>query len=92
MQIRYIPPSESEAQVEVNETTGEILIRPRFATANGSASLGSIVIHGAKGRERRFVLMVSGSQGRVNATEARSVESEFDKTKPGTEDKSDAKP
>jgi hypothetical protein len=92
MQIRYIPPSESEAEVDVNSDTGELLITPRFATANGSANFGSIVIVGSKGRERRFILQVSGSQGRVNATEARSVEPDFDKSKTGAEDKTDAKP
>jgi len=78
MQIRYIPPSESEAEVEVKED-GEVVIKPRFAAANGSANFGSLIITGRSGRERRFVLQVSGKLGRVNACEAKSVEPDFDK-------------
>jgi len=78
MIIRYIPPSESEAEVETKED-GEVVIKPRFAAANGSANFGSLIITGSTGRERRFVLQVSGKMGRVNACEAKSVEPDFDK-------------
>jgi hypothetical protein len=78
MQIRYIPPPESEAKVDIKDN-GEILITPRFPTNTATSSFGSIIVKGLKGKERRYVLAVSGGQGRVSAYEAKSVEPEFDK-------------
>ena len=78
MQIRYIPPPETEAKIEIKDD-GELVITPRFPTTNSSAHIGSIIVKGTKGKERRFTLAVSGAQGRVVAYEAKSVEPEFDK-------------
>jgi len=78
MQIRYIPPSETEAKVDYKDN-GELVITPRFATSKSAANFGSIIVKGSKGKERRFTLAVSGGQGRVVAYEAKSVEAEFDK-------------
>lgn len=84
MLIRFIPPSESEAEMETKEN-GEIAIKPRFAAASGSANFGSLVIVGRTGRERRFILQVSGKLGRVSACEARNIEPDFDKKDNGSE-------
>lgn len=78
MQIRFIPPAETEAKVEVKED-GEIVITPRFPAAKSQATIGSIIVKGTKGKERRYALAVSGTQGKVSAYEAKSVEPEFDK-------------
>lgn len=78
MQIKFVPPPEIEATVKV-EDDGTLVIAPRFATSKGSALVGSVVVRGSKGKERRFLITVSGNQGRVNTVEARNVESEFDK-------------
>lgn len=80
MQIRYIPPNETDAKVEIKEG-GEVIITPRFAASNSSAIFGSVLIKGAGGKERRFLLAVSGRQGRISAYEAKSVEPDFDREK-----------
>ena len=77
MQIRFIPPAETEAKVEIKEN-GEVVISPRFPSAKSAASIGSVIVKGSKGKERRYILAVSGSQGKVSAFEAKSVEPEFD--------------
>lgn len=80
MLIRFIPPPESEAKVEIKED-GELLITPRFPTAHSTASFGSIIIRGSKGKERRYSLSVSGSLGRVISCESKSVQPAFDEVK-----------
>ncbi len=79
MKITLTAPPDTEAKVEIDDDAGELSIEPFFANSTGIKNVGSIVVEGKSGQKRRFVMQVSGKNGRVSVTEARQVETEFDK-------------
>lgn len=79
MQVDITLPRVSEADTEVDGENEVIRVRPRFRLAAGAQCIAFITIKGDKGAERRYVLKVSGNDGRLIIDPAKSVEANFDR-------------
>lgn len=79
MQIVLSAPREFEAEVEVDAKNKQLVITPFFQATTGIKTVGYFVVRGQQGKERRFVLLASGRNGRLQVAEARQVDTEFDK-------------
>jgi hypothetical protein len=72
----HIPrPYEADVRPAVRQ---DIEIRPKFYSKQGWVSLLPITSTDAKGRERRFMLSVSATNGAVKVFEMKEVEPEVD--------------
>jgi hypothetical protein len=85
MQIEVVLPRESEASVEVLTKEGRVVIEPYFTSAVGNKTIAHVIVKGENGRQRTFNLSVYGKNGRIQATEFKKIETDFDRCKPGEE-------
>ena len=79
MNITIDLPREAEGKVKLNDKDRSVSIEPRFRQAGSLQPIGYVTVKGKSGAEKKFVLNISGSTGRVTVQELSDVESLFDK-------------
>jgi hypothetical protein len=80
MKVTLFMPRPAEAAVEHDTKQGLVNIVPIFLRKHDNQDLAFIEVAGAKGMVQKYILHVSGRNGRVSIRTVRPVAPEFDST------------
>jgi hypothetical protein len=78
MKVTIELPRSSQARAVFDEEQGLITLEPRFRLSSGKQAIIYLCSEGKSGSARRFIIELSGKDGRITIVEAQEVETMFD--------------